>query len=553
MVYRKNKWGLDLSKRTADESFGKVSLRLWGRFQLAAPDGTDLTPNSSKAQGLLALLATESDFRRTRIWLQDKLWSDRGPEQSARSLRQELSQIKKLFGPHADILQADRKSVWLNKNQVSVATNAVPKNSEFLEGIDVRDSEFNHWLTSVRANASETITIQKQTNPIGQPKNPKNLIAISGQSDDSASNRVHEAQFIHALSSSLRDLADLVVLDGFPKLLPDCELLICVSVHTRNRTQSYIRVTVERTSNASTIWSQTHFIPMARNYETDLDLGSLTLISKTFSFICHELSKFDPALENEEAANLAALAICKTFSIDKSNLVEAKDLLEQAYEQDKRGSYLAWQAQILTIMFVERVGQFSQAMREEGDKLCAEAVRLDPTNSNVLAAVSNFRTIVDGNKAAGLELARLAVRANPSNPLAWWAFSNAAQYFGKNEQAYLAATRAYALSSGTRLEFWTAFQRSLVAMINHKTDEALRFGELSSALQPTFRPPLRYLAALYSTLHDSENGQRVLEKLMTNEDDFSIDRFIDDENYPVSLMRKYQLMDKEMIINFSKM
>ena len=76
---------------------GRPELRICviGVFRVLTHDGQDLTPRGRKARALLAILALTSTRRRSRPALQDKLWSDRGPEQGAASLRQTLSEIRR--------------------------------------------------------------------------------------------------------------------------------------------------------------------------------------------------------------------------------------------------------------------------------------------------------------------------------------------------------------------------------------------------------------------------------------------------------------------------
>ena len=57
----------------------EIRLCLAGPLRVVRRDGVDLTPRSAKAQGLLALLGSAPGGRRNRTWLQDRLWSDRGP------------------------------------------------------------------------------------------------------------------------------------------------------------------------------------------------------------------------------------------------------------------------------------------------------------------------------------------------------------------------------------------------------------------------------------------------------------------------------------------
>lgn len=512
-----------------------LQARLFGRFRISAVDNQDLTPKSSKGQGLLALLLVSPDLERGRLWLQDKLWSDRGSEQGARSLRQELSQLKKSLGPYSAVLIADRKSVALNKDMIEVEDGATSLNAQFLEGLDIRDPEFNSWLVSQRTKQGyENLPVDAK----GQS------VALVGLSAQSAACKVFEAQMLETCQKSLSDLCDVTTFRKLPNALASFTFLVGVQVFEVPGHDLSVRLTIERVTDAATVWSETLSGIKMSEY-SGLDLPCLQLINRLFEQSCRVFVRQDAIARTPNA--LASLAITKTFAIEDVQLREAAQMFARAFEMEPRGSYLAWQAQIIIIQTVERFGHDPLALREEGERLCAEALRLDPTNSNVLAAASNFRTIVERNVAAGLELARLAVRANSANPLSWWALSNAVQYTGDEKQAYLAAVRASQLAVGTKLEFWTAFQRSLAAMLMQKPAEARQFGELSSALSPDFKPPLRYLGALYAANDDTENTQRVFGCLSKKESDFSIERFAHDPEYPVRLMRTSGLLDVEKI------
>lgn len=69
--------------------------------------------------------------------------------QGAASLRQALHQIRQSFGPHRDVIGANRQDVWLDQGGLRVERDA--RNGEFLEGMDVRDDEFERWLSGQRA------------------------------------------------------------------------------------------------------------------------------------------------------------------------------------------------------------------------------------------------------------------------------------------------------------------------------------------------------------------------------------------------------------------
>jgi TolB-like protein/Flp pilus assembly protein TadD len=139
------------------QDHSEIQLRLAGPLRLIRCDGTDITPRSVKAQALLALLGAAPGARRSRAWLQDKLWSDRGPEQAAASLRQVLAELRRSFGDCRDCLVTDAGWVGLDLRRVKVQIDPEPADfglagepPEFAEGLDVHDPEFEDWIRDQR-------------------------------------------------------------------------------------------------------------------------------------------------------------------------------------------------------------------------------------------------------------------------------------------------------------------------------------------------------------------------------------------------------------------
>jgi TolB-like protein len=135
----------------------KCSLRLLGPFYLQNAAGQDITPNTQKWCALLAMLATAPNGRRSRKWLQDRLWSESNEQNGSVSLRQALFQIRRKLGVHEALLSSDKSVVHLELSQLDIdvlnvdhlAVNGaeVP---QFLEGLDVEDFEFEDWLREQR-------------------------------------------------------------------------------------------------------------------------------------------------------------------------------------------------------------------------------------------------------------------------------------------------------------------------------------------------------------------------------------------------------------------
>lgn len=200
----------------------KFHLYLLGPFLLETAEGEDLTPKAQKSRALLSMLAVSPRGSRSRAWLRDKLWSDRYEHRAAASLRQALLDIRKTLGPYADsLLLTDKHTIGLDLRNIRVDALECPPDMDkaekkrlcaehFLEGMDIRDPEFEEWLTverqvwqerlDARAAAPETTTLLRASGLDAgvtreHPETPgKNLHGRAGAkikpvSDDACSSR----------------------------------------------------------------------------------------------------------------------------------------------------------------------------------------------------------------------------------------------------------------------------------------------------------------------------------------------------------------------------
>lgn len=76
-----------------------LQLRLLGSFEARASSGSAAAAPGRQSVALLACLALPDAAQRTRAELAALVWSDRGDEQAAASLRVELARLRKAFGP----------------------------------------------------------------------------------------------------------------------------------------------------------------------------------------------------------------------------------------------------------------------------------------------------------------------------------------------------------------------------------------------------------------------------------------------------------------------
>ena len=493
-------------------------------------------PTGAKSQALIALLATSANFERSRTWIQDKLWSDRAPEQGASSVRQSIYKIKAALGPLADIVRADRTSIQLDAKNVEVIID--PNMGEFLEGLDVRDQEFESWLLQMRTELNQ----DRQTSSVpafgfGRVTSPPRKVIIKGVSDQNSEMAVEEHVLIDLLSLSLRENQSVEIDLNGENAQDQSAILVSFRCFELGEQALSLRVVAEDLRRNAVIMSETLRITGDKP-SNQMDSTVLNLCNRLIEIVQdYAAIKSAPLPYDSDASLLANIAVRKIFSISPDDLSTAETLLEQAYSIEQRGVFQAWHAQALVIKHIERFDCDQEALVEQADALCAAALAADPTNSNVLAAVANARCMIDRNVVAALELAKLAVRVNPGNPLAWWALSNGFGYAGKADLAYQSALHSHKLARNTRMKFWTDIQRALTAIALGKTEEAVTYCELSSALAPNFRPPKRYLAALYADRNEFQKANGALQSLAKMEPGFSLEQMHSDPDYPVGLMR----------------
>lgn len=143
----------------ANDAQPLVNITLIGLFAVRIGEA-DLTPRGAKTRALLGLLALTPELRRSRRWIETKLWSDRSARQASGSLRQCLAEIRRSFGPHTHLINSDREYVWLDPAGIridvvhdpDIALARLRSGRELLEGLVVHDEEFESWLRVERSS-----------------------------------------------------------------------------------------------------------------------------------------------------------------------------------------------------------------------------------------------------------------------------------------------------------------------------------------------------------------------------------------------------------------
>ena len=537
-------------------SVPELTIHLNGRFRLLRADKVPIEIPGAKSQALLALLSTEPQLTRTRAWLQDKLWSDRSPQQSANNLRQVLFKLRDALGPSASALVATRGAIGLDPARVNVVMDG---DGEFLEGIDVRDQEFEAWLAWMRARSKACADMDTeradfggaggptQGMALGAPKpstkvfRPLRALTIEVANERDSPLGRFERRFSELLFRSLRDLLDVDLVE--PGQVDDERGLVAINLHAYSERPDQIgmRVTIHEGLGLATCWADSA-IGDGSQPAADMGWPFRRLCHRSCDALVDRLIRASPS-NGMDADFMAGTAMRRMFSMLPGSNVEAAQLLQKAHAIRPRGLFLAWRAQLAIIDFVESGGQRREELAELADELCCRAMAEEGTNANVLAAVSHARLVFDNDLVAAVELSKLAVLANPSNPLAWSARANALLNANETKLAHQAATAAHNLSRETSFRYWTEFQLATTEVEMGQHEAAIAHSQRARALNARYRPALRYLVGLNAEVGDFEAARSSLARLQRVENGLTIDRFTRDESYPVSMMRKAGLID----------
>lgn len=524
-----------------------VQLKLWGTFSASFHDGADATPHLLKCQALLALLACASDGRRSRSWLQARLWSDRSKTQANGSLRQALSVTRKSLGAAGDCLISDRKVVALDMDRVHLAPRDAGE--EFMAGFDLADEGFNDWLRQERSSRTPdaphaTVGSTALLNaPLVQPSlgtDPTIILTGSGTAEpllgpietfliDSAARHLRESYAIHVHTVDLPDQAGRTI-------------NISLSAQQTGMDTLVLRAQCTDRKSSELIWSG-HQIVAAHGAALFEDLNVLAWVNDLVAALSENLRcRALRSSEQQSATTLGLTALRELFSMRPDRVLAADGLLEQAHQIDQRGIFQAWRAQLRAIQLVERHTTTPEALREEGLEMAREALMADPMNSSVLGASASARLILDPDLLACDELSRQSMQANASNPIAALSRAFVLLYSDRLDASLKASEWASALSRGSPHRFFWDLQLAMACCTTGQVDKAIVAAERCAVFGPDCRPPMRYLVGLYASKGKVDRAVHWAQKLKALEPDFEVTRLVNDPTYPSSLLRRHALV-----------
>jgi tetratricopeptide (TPR) repeat protein len=527
---------------------------LIGPFAIERAGGMNVALYGKRAKALLALLALAPNGTRSRKWLQSKLWSTRGEEQGAASLRQELFELRKsLRNAGLEVLTADRELVQLDLKSIDLDYSNDRSRSastdDLLEGLDIRDPEFEEWLREQRSKWRRLLAEQSSAPTRSTAGEPNNHLAASRpciglvfdtQPNDVAGavvgNLVLDLVARSVLNFEVVDLVDFRVPSTTlrapsEKALPEWLLQAKTSVLGSN---VCVSISLLAPGDNQLLWTHTEFLDLA-------DVGAsenLRLMAFTNNAVFAVLDlvlnpRFIRTDCRHRASRLAFTAIRQVLGMPDADVDAAERMLAEAYALDPKSTYLGW----LLFVFCTRLGEswvrrspeFHDQVREHARR----AIETDSFNPITLALTAHTYSFFFHEYPYALELLDRAVTINPAQSICWDLRALTLGYLGDVELGYKDAMRARALCGPPPYRYLIDTTCCILSTLNGRFEEGIEHGKRVLAQQPNYMPALRYTAACYGHLGQWAEAARTVDFLRKREPNFSAEK-ISDQDYPIA-------------------
>ncbi|TDW32386.1 hypothetical protein EV128_107255 [Rhizobium azibense] len=555
---------------------------LLGPFALVDAEGRSVTPKSKKAQALLAMLALSARGSRSRIWLRDKLWSDRSDDQAAASLRQALLDINKTLGAARDLLIADKNTVWLDMDRLVLDTDLVVRTKrsadqitdELLEGIDIRDPEFEDWLTLERQNWYSRLNVG-QVHDVFEPRQQPSrdiakhsaLLPLTGAPDMPRRGKSVEIaggnpyrrtadgdwQWIMVLqppivvgageggqiaATRFQNLIAKAIIDGLAIgvsdlsfTLPDIEeseqqisLPICLQLRlTFDGDMVMIELVMKHLINNRIYWLGSQAINRMQ-----FERGEFGTAAALISQAVDQLAYFQETQANDSRLSQDGLlidAVNAIFRLSRGDLDNAERRLEEQIQYQPRSSTFAWLSFIRTFQVGQRFNALDAHLIEEAQAYARKALELDPQNSVSLALVGHVHSFLFCEYDYAANLFEKSIRLNPALPLSWDLYAMLHCYAGQPDKAVAMARWVQELGVYSPHKYYFDTTKCIAAALAGDHAAAIAAGEEALRARPNFNSLLRYLASSHAHFDDLNGARHYLQRLEAVEGSFSINAF----------------------------
>ena len=547
---------------------------------LAVQDGAGglFTPKNQKSKAVLAMLALAPRGSRSRVWLRDKLWSDRGEDQASASLRQALLDIRKCFGADMkDILSADKYSVSLDlsrirvdaielinqveRGEVSTPAGLDAVSEHFLEGFDICDPEFESWLTLERQIWEQRLAdhdTEKEAD--ARPEISPDVLGLSRGSNGrtmsdptintqlNVTNSVQPAQIaswaIGVQSGPAGDAHAGLLIDKLTRNLR--EMGRVPSVRTfENQPLSQMRsefgrVEIPLVLRVSEI-AQGPSVRLAVELLTGKDGVTVWSSSQAFTpedfaqpacpalngLVSHAVIQIGRHLQMQattpQMAGAGQLIECiyQMFGLSVNELSSAEDKLARLLKQQPNAQTYAWMAFAKSFQVGQRFTPDAAAQISEAQYYATRALEEDEFDPLVLSLAAHIHSYLFSEFDMAASLFERALKIDPEQAIGWDLYATMNAYAGDTRKSLAMASWAQHLGSNTPISYYFDTTKCIAAALAGDHTAAIAAGEKALVQRPKFNSILRYLISSHAHLGNVQMVESLRQKLVEIEPDFS--------------------------------
>lgn len=501
----------------------KLRLDLLGPFTLLDSDGVPIKISGLKTRAVLALLAVAPQGERGRKWLQYKLWSGRGENEGAASLRQSLRDLRTRLDPYGAIT-ANRQTISLDLSKFSIDVRridsaphdgALGPAGEFLEDLDIADREFESWLRDQRVYWADQISNRARSVPaqtaglaavLPQGHSPQTgdsfspIIALKplvfrglgkpspylweglGESILEQLSR-HHALSIISRNSSQEASQRTQTIEEFSQAV-GAQYVVTGSLEG-TQDAYLLRLELLRCPEQTIVWSGSFPINLPEG--TDVLVQVASEIAGNLGAqvsVFHERKTPEIEGDTPKTAHLVWRGRWHLNRLTKHDSAEAQKLFEQAIELDERSIdahvHLAW-----SLLWQSWASRSARDDILKGRDVAQRAIRLDNTDGRAYWIVGTANSWLRDHKSA-YQYTRRAIELCPSLAIAHAQQGSNCILSGKPHEAFAHLQRALILSPHDQQKFYFMGELAMAAYLIGSYDDALAYAEEALMLRPAY-------------------------------------------------------------------
>ncbi|MGH1359323.1 MAG: hypothetical protein ACRBC3_11205 [Burkholderiaceae bacterium] len=540
----------------------RCRLGVLGGFSLTGPHGNSLAPRNKKECALLAMLALSSRQRRSRSWLQSRLWGDSSPRRSAANLRQALLNIRHLPDPAGSIIESSRTEIWLNPDRVelehqsALRESGLPLAGEVLEGMDIAEEPFEEWLSNIRQWYQRPRRAASSQNSLSEhrfdstPATPTFLFQMpvadsTPQTLDAANHLLDHLidgarTFSGALLEDRRNISMAEDIDLRRPTPLDCEITLRLR-REGGLHMGYLMVT--RIADRRVLWNTRVEFSARRGAKHSERFARTTQL-----FIDFLINKEQRLAGIESAGDNAGLAVgvalTGLFTPGRFDMATVRRYLDTAIGTQPSGLQFALRAMTSLYQFGDRKADSDVESAISADLRAAQ--QLDPSNAVIHALSGQVAGFYRLSPGVALDHTATAIALAPNNPICQVMRATSLLYAGEQSKAYSLALQARQAGRTTFVQPVVESICCMAAALSGQFQQSIVHGELAIEGAPEFRPPLLHLLGSYAHLKQGEEAIRIREKLKKRDPDFSAELLASPE-YPLASHASRQFVVDGMV------